>query len=263
MAAMNFDARGALKRIKVGRDNGRQVEVDYLQVKDRVTWVRLQHTDAHMETSVVHVDEHVVVVRALVSLSNGGSATGHGSAAMAATDAVEKAETAAVGRALGYLGYGTQAALLEEAGVVDAPTEAPGNGRVPADGAELARQQVANGKPAEPAADLIPADPAEAVKWFRARVAMMPPMTIAEDQKAEVAKAIAHDLRAAGMSDSVRLAMYRALTGKDTGTAMDPRELALLAQLTERAGMLEQIGLKAEQVAGAESAAKGRRNGGR
>lgn len=282
--AMNFDPRGALKRIKVGREGGRQVEVDYLQVKDRVTWVRLEHLDAHMETVIAHIDDRVVVVRALVSLSNGGSATGHGSAATAATDAVEKAETAAVGRALGYLGYGTQAALLEEVGVVDAPAERGGEetgergdgemrrngetreGRIPTDGGELARLQVVAGRPAEPAADLMPSDPAEAVKWFRARVALMPALTIAEEQKAEVAKAIAHDLRAAGMSDSVRLAMYRALTGKESGTAMDPRELALLAQLTCRAKLLEQIGMQAEEAAGPATAAGSRgvrRNGGR
>ncbi len=82
---------------------------DYLEVKWRLVWLRQRHPDAAIETALV---EHVgdsAVFRAIVTLPDGGSATGWGSESMGDfRDYIEKAETKAIGRALAALGFGTQ-----------------------------------------------------------------------------------------------------------------------------------------------------------
>lgn len=166
----------------------------------------------------------------------------------------------ALGRALACLGYGTQLALLEEAHVVDAPAAsnqrpATGNQRsggggagerrrplAKATGEELAEAKTAIGRPADPAADLMPADPALVPGWFKRRVAAMPELEADEATTTAVAKSIAYSLRQTGLSDEVRAALYRVLTGQESGLAMEPRELVLLAQLVSHADVLKTVG---------------------
>ncbi len=86
-----FDAGKYLRKIQVGGRNS-NATADYLEVKHRVMWVRTEHPDAHMETRLERLEGDLVVMSALVSLSNGAQATGHGSCRLAEPDAVEKAE---------------------------------------------------------------------------------------------------------------------------------------------------------------------------
>ncbi len=105
--AKPFDPRTYLRRIRV-----RGSEVEYLDVKWRLVWLRSEHPDAHVITDMISNDNNAAVFRAEVTLPNGGRATGYGSEARADfTDYIEKAETKAIGRALAALGYGTQFAL--------------------------------------------------------------------------------------------------------------------------------------------------------
>lgn len=106
-AAKPFDPRAHLRRIQV---RGREVE--YLDVKWRLVWLRSEHPDAHVITELVSNEKSIAVFRAEVILRSGGRATGYGSEAQAEfADYIGKAETKAIGRALAALGYGTQFAL--------------------------------------------------------------------------------------------------------------------------------------------------------
>jgi hypothetical protein len=97
------------KRARAADGSWKTVETDYLEVKWRLLWLRTEHPDAAITTELVsHLDE-TAVFRALVSVPNGGSATGWGHETAADFgDYLEKAETKALGRALAALGYGTQ-----------------------------------------------------------------------------------------------------------------------------------------------------------
>lgn len=110
-ASKPFDPRSFLRRIQI---RGREVE--YLDVKWRLVWLRSEHPDAHIITDLVSNEKNVAVFRAEVSLPSGGRATGYGSESQADfDDYIEKAETKAIGRALAALGYGTQFATDFEA----------------------------------------------------------------------------------------------------------------------------------------------------
>ena len=97
------------KRARSSDGSWKTVETDYLEVKWRLLWLRTEHPDAVIATELIsHLDE-TAVFRALVSVPNGGSATGWGHETAADFgDYLEKAETKALGRALAALGYGTQ-----------------------------------------------------------------------------------------------------------------------------------------------------------
>lgn len=82
---------------------------DYIEVKWRLVWFRAEHPNGHLHTELVEHHEGYAVMKATVSWPDGGSATGYGSEeAKDFGDYLEKAETKAIGRALGALGYGTQ-----------------------------------------------------------------------------------------------------------------------------------------------------------
>lgn len=119
MAEEKFDPAAHLTKIK-GQD--------YLETKWRIAWLRSEHPDATIESEVLKwfgdANNPGVLYRSVVTLSTGGSATGHGSeTAKDFGDFIEKAETKAVGRALAMLGYGTQFAVDLDEGdrIVDAP----------------------------------------------------------------------------------------------------------------------------------------------
>lgn len=116
----------------------------YLEVKWRLVWLRSEHPEALIETTLIETDERHSIFKAAVSIPGGGSATGWGSeTAGDFRDHMEKSETKALGRALAALGYGTQFCHDHEFGagedvppgqmrVVDSPVSHPagrGDGR--------------------------------------------------------------------------------------------------------------------------------------
>ncbi len=113
MAQQPFDPNQYISKVK-GRD--------YLEVKWRIAWMRHDHPMAVLETDLMSHDDTRAIVRARVTLPEGGSATGWGSETVEASDAyIEKAETKAIGRALTALGYGTPVNTENE--VTEAPRQ--------------------------------------------------------------------------------------------------------------------------------------------
>lgn len=103
-AGGRFDPAPYIRRLR-----GRGGPVDYLDVKWRLVWLRKDHPNAHISTELVTFTDELAIFKAIVSVPEGGSASGYGSeTARDFADYVEKAETKALGRALAALGYGTQ-----------------------------------------------------------------------------------------------------------------------------------------------------------
>jgi hypothetical protein len=96
-----FDPRPHLRELRDG--------APYLDVKWRLHWLRSEHPEAVIETQLISLDGDTAVCKATVRIPDGGSATGHASAARGGdADHIEHAETRAIGRALAALGYGAQ-----------------------------------------------------------------------------------------------------------------------------------------------------------
>lgn len=144
---MTFNPNEHLMQLK--SKNGNQ---DYLPVAWRLVWLRDVCPDATIHTELLHLDldretqaevyvwnndtkrsekvtrkaKGIAVFKASVTDGKGATATATGSECAADFgDFIEKAETKAVGRALAYLGYGTQFApeLSEEHRIVDSPVD--------------------------------------------------------------------------------------------------------------------------------------------
>lgn len=105
---------------------------DYLEVKWRLVWLRTDQPNALLTTSLQEHDpeRRYALFKAEVVIPNGGSATGWGSETGSDFgEYLEKAETKAIGRALGALGFGTQftGPDFDDDGqrVVDSPVERP------------------------------------------------------------------------------------------------------------------------------------------
>lgn len=133
----------------------------YLPVAERIVWFRRDHPEGTIETIRTEYDPEVgfAVFRAEVCTGQGGRATATGSeTARDFGDYLEKAETKAVGRALGFLGYGTAAAFDEGERVVDAPQPKRG-------------QSVRGGAPTRPAPPRAPQPPAPSAPPAPASVA--------------------------------------------------------------------------------------------
>lgn len=100
---------------------------EYLEVKWRLVWFRDERKDGAILTEVVSTNP--LMVRATIKDGEKILATGYGSAqvkqgAVWAGREIEKAETAAIGRALAHAGYGTQFADEDEGEhLADAPIE--------------------------------------------------------------------------------------------------------------------------------------------
>jgi len=105
----------------------------YMNVKHRIMWFRNDHPTGAIYTEVISQDP--VVIKALVQDGDGKElATAHGSPkqqGVAKSRPYEGAETAAIGRALGFAGYGTQF-VEDEDGVVDSPGIRPDVAPAPA-----------------------------------------------------------------------------------------------------------------------------------
>ena len=103
MTQTPFDPAKHLRRI---RWQGQTI--DYLDVRWRLVWLRADHPDAQIATEHIQITPDFAVFRATVAIPGQGTATGYGSARAAdGVNHVEQAETAALGRALLALGYGT------------------------------------------------------------------------------------------------------------------------------------------------------------
>lgn len=143
---MTFNPSDRLMKLK--SKNGEQ---DYLPVQWRLVWFRECCPDGTIHTEMLHLDldreteaegyqwnnetrrsekvirkaQGIAVFRASVTDGKGATATATGSECAADFhDFIEKAETKAVGRALAYLGFGTQFTadeLAEDHRIVDAP----------------------------------------------------------------------------------------------------------------------------------------------
>ncbi|MBK8138476.1 MAG: hypothetical protein IPK52_22140 [Chloroflexi bacterium] len=103
----------------------------YLQTAHRILWFRTENPLGRITTDLVQVDPFPVM-RATVSTADGMIlATAYGSAqpkpgSVYAGREIEKAETAAVGRALGMAGYGTQFdGDSDDDNLADSPMERP------------------------------------------------------------------------------------------------------------------------------------------
>ena len=105
---------------------------EYLEVAQRIIWLRQEHPDAQIVTAVQEHDRaegYALIFCTITIPSTGGIGTGWGSASRkdlrgpVASAYLEKAETRAKGRACADLGYGTLAALQEDGDTLaDAPT---------------------------------------------------------------------------------------------------------------------------------------------
>ena len=101
----------------------------HLDPRWRLLWLRSEHPDAEILPAEPASGDNWVRFRASVSIPGRGSATGHARASKEdfPTGWYEKAELGALGRALAYLGYGTQFAteLEDEADTTAPPVEVP------------------------------------------------------------------------------------------------------------------------------------------
>lgn len=100
----------------------------YLETKWRIAWFREAHPRGQIGTEIINVEP--LVMKATICDENGVIlATGHGSAkekagAVWSGREIEKAETAAIGRALAHAGYGTQFTGESDAdNLADSPVE--------------------------------------------------------------------------------------------------------------------------------------------
>lgn len=116
---------------------------NYLPVAARIIWFRRDYPQGTIETSIVSIDEKEgsAIYRARITTGAGGVAEGTGDETRKDFPAgwIGKAETKAIGRALGFLGYGTMAAFEDEPAnpiiadaPVDRPRSAPANRPTPA-----------------------------------------------------------------------------------------------------------------------------------
>lgn len=110
---------------------------DYLPVAARVAWFRDAHPNGAIATELIAAESKTFIVKATITSDAGAVlSTSYGTAApkersVYAGRELEKAETAAIGRALALAGFGTQFTDDFEEGdnIADTPRQSNGNGR--------------------------------------------------------------------------------------------------------------------------------------
>jgi hypothetical protein len=121
---------------------------DYLEVRWRVVWFRETHPTGAITTELI-ATEPTVIVRAQVHGADGVIlASDYGTAPAAGKGtwtgrSVEKASTAAIGRALALAGFGTQFDADDEGdNLADSPVDPPQKAEPPADNEPLSPDAV-------------------------------------------------------------------------------------------------------------------------
>lgn len=100
-----------IERRQKQRDGSyKTIQTEYLDVKWRIMWFRTENPNGNIVTELLSVaGDDPAVVRATVTMADGTTTTGMGQQGHDDwSDWLEKAETRAIGRALGAMGYGTQ-----------------------------------------------------------------------------------------------------------------------------------------------------------
>ncbi len=116
-------------QVHTNKKTGKTVTTDYLAVQGRVLLFRLEHADWAIETEPLMMTEQTAIYKAIIRNTEGRIiATGSGRATEAGTGFiggryVEKAETAAIGRALALAGFGTDDTLDDADYLADSPVE--------------------------------------------------------------------------------------------------------------------------------------------
>lgn len=194
----------------------------YLETKWRLVWLRSEHPDAHVETAIHQYDTQTAVVTARIELPKTGAvATGIGTAETKNSSKfsgriLEKAETAAVGRACAALGYGTQhsGGDYEDGGnVADTPRQRSG---------------------AKPTAEAIPLDDDEKAQrafWANQKTRKLEPrdkvyqyLGIANDVEKPLTTYWLEPCEAAGMSRAEAYRLADSLIGRVREEAKKARE---------------------------------------
>ena len=123
---MTFDPKPYF--IEMGKDKKGNPKL-YLQVAHRIMWFRDEHPDWTLKTYIVQLDPFPVMCCEVIDANGRLIATGHAMAMASGNKIwsgreVEKAETAAQGRALAAAGFGTQFADEDEDDhLADSPVE--------------------------------------------------------------------------------------------------------------------------------------------
>lgn len=107
------EANNAIQKVPYGKGGKTK---DYATVNSRVNAFRLICPDASITTEIVHMDDKAVVMKSSIMVDDKVVATGlarevEGDGFVNKTSHIENCETSAVGRALGFLGIGSDESI--------------------------------------------------------------------------------------------------------------------------------------------------------
>jgi hypothetical protein len=120
----------------------------YLKASHRILWMRLEHPDWSVVTSVVYADydKGFVVMQATIMDETGRVlATAHSEESRGKFPYLKKAETGAIARALAIAGFGTQFGEIEEDADEDSIADSPRASRAQVNAVPGSRRQASAG----------------------------------------------------------------------------------------------------------------------